>query len=44
MNIARKYFGFAFLENHLYVVGGRTQSKKCTRSCERYGIETGMWK
>jgi len=43
MLIKRIGHGVCYLNGYIYVVGGKTDDKVCTRLCERYHIAEDRW-
>lgn len=43
MAIKRIGHAVCYLDGYIYVVGGKTNDKVCTRLCERYHVATDTW-
>jgi hypothetical protein len=42
--VAKKFQGIAYLKRNIFIVGGKTDERKCTGECERYDIIAKRWR
>ena len=44
MPIAKKFHAMNYLKRCIFIVGGKTDERKCTSECEKYEITTKKWR
>ena len=44
MPVAKKLEGIVYLQRNIFLIGGRTEERKCTGECERYDISAKKWR